>query len=278
MKNKYAVLFILCGFILAVFLFRIVWAEKHASVHTFYLFESIAFLGAVVILGKHHSILRKSDWFVAILLGALIGAGMLFSSLFSPYPFFGLIKNNPGQAFLRGGFTAVAALGGLAIMRLGGPIQFSIANGNWKKAGSGALLGLGIGLPIAGLNIFALQLTQGQPLRWQNPLASMLDALQPAVVEEVIYRFALWGLLWLILRGPFQKQAAWLAGLLAMLIHNYAHFDDLLIQAPWLALGMGAVMALIWGLPPLILARRRGLEAAIAFHWVQDVARFLAGF
>jgi hypothetical protein len=29
---------------------------------------------------------------------------------------------------------------------------------------------------------------------------------------------------------------------------------------------------------PLILARRRGLESAVAFHWIQDAARFLAGF
>lgn len=63
-----------------------------------------------------------------------------------------------------------------------------------------------------------------------------------------------------------------------MLVHNYSHFDDLFIQSPWAALGMGAVLALVWGVPPLILARRRGLESAIAFHWIQDVARFLAGF
>ncbi len=38
-----------------------------------------------------------------------------------------------------------------------------------------------------------------------------------------------------------------------------------------MALGMGAVLA-------LLLARRRSLEAADAFHWLQDVARFLTGF
>jgi membrane protease YdiL (CAAX protease family) len=85
-------------------------------------------------------------------------------------------------------------------------------------------------------------------------------------------------LFWLVLRNTFPKQAICLAGLLAMLLHNYSHFDDLLIQSPLAALGMGAVLALIWGLPPLLLARRRGLESAIAFHWIQDVARFLAGF
>jgi hypothetical protein len=38
------------------------------------------------------------------------------------------------------------------------------------------------------------------------------------------------------------------------------------------------VVMLLWGVPPLILARRRGLESAITFHWIQDVARFLAGY
>ena len=128
------------------------------------------------------------------------------------------------------------------------------------------------------LNVLALQLTGGQGVQWQSPLASMLDALQPGVVEEVVYRFAVWGLLWLALRRSLPQQAASVAGLLALLIHNYAHFDALLAQAPLVALGMGLVMSLIWGLPLYFLARRRGLEAAVAFHWIQDVARFVAGF
>jgi hypothetical protein len=41
---------------------------------------------------------------------------------------------------------------------------------------------------------------------------------------------------------------------------------------------MGQVLGLLWGVPPFILARRRGLESAIAFHWLQDAARFVAGF
>jgi hypothetical protein len=41
---------------------------------------------------------------------------------------------------------------------------------------------------------------------------------------------------------------------------------------------MGLVVLIFWGLPPTLLARYRSLEAAIAFHWIQDAARFLAGF
>jgi hypothetical protein len=128
------------------------------------------------------------------------------------------------------------------------------------------------------LNVFALQLTQGRTINWQNPLAALLDALQPGIVEEVIYRFALLGLLWLLLRKSLPDQAPWLAGLLALLVHNFSHYDELFVQAPLVALGMGSLTGLVWGLPMTVLALRRDLDAAIAFHWVQDVARFLAGF
>ena len=188
------------------------------------------------------------------------------------------MKTNAGQALTRGAFTAIAALGGLVIMRMGGPVAFHLANSDWERVGWSALFGLGVGLPLAALNVFALGLTQGQSIQWQNPNAALFDALQPGIVEEIIYRFALWGLFWIILRTSLLERAVWVSGLLAMLVHNYSHFDDLILQSPLAALGIGAVMALLWGLPPLILAHRKGLEAAIAFHWIQDAARFLTGF
>lgn len=214
----------------------------------------------------------------ALILGAVIGVGMLYATLFSPYPFLGIIRDNIGQAWVRGLFTFLATLGGLAIMRQGGPLQLHAANGNWKDMSRGILIGLAIGLPLAVFNIFALQFTQRQPIQWQHPPSALLDALQPGITEEVIYRFTMWGLLWLVLRNDLPTQAVWASGLLATLIHGYAHFDDLFLQSPLLGLGMGALIILLWGLPPLILARRRGLESAIAFHWIQDVARFVTGF
>ena len=270
--------FLLTAVILTIFVGRTLLAAVHDTVRLFDLFSSLTLLGALAVLLRDSRHLQRSDWLTALSLGALVGVGMLFATLFSPYPFFGLVGDNVGQALIRGILTAVATLGGLVIMRQGGPVQFHVAAGNWRKAGQGILVGLVVGLPLAVLNAFALQLTQGQKIQWQNPLAAMLDALQPGIVEEAIYRFALWGLLWLLSRKSLPGQAVWLAGVLAMLVHNYSHFDDLFIQSPWAALGMGAVLALVWGAPSLILAHRRGLESAIAFHWIQDVARFLAGF
>jgi hypothetical protein len=135
-----------------------------------------------------------------------------------------------------------------------------------------------VGLPLAIVNVIALQFTEGQIIAWQNPLAALLDALQPGIVEEVIYRFALWGLLWLVLRNPIPGRSVFLSGLLATLIHTFQHFDVLFVQSPLAAFGIGLGMTLIWGLPSFFLAWRRGLESAKTFHWIQDVTRFLVGF
>lgn len=263
---------------MAVFVARTWLASNFTVSRTFEIFDVLTVAGAFFVLLKGFRSLRRGDLILALVLGAAVGAGMMFATLFSPYPFFGVVRSNAGQAWVRGSFTFLATLGSLAIMRQGGPVQFHAANGNWRDMSRGILLGLAIGLPLAVLNVFALQFTQGQSIQWQNPFAALLDALQPGIVEEVIYRFALWGLLWLVLRNSLPEKAIWLSGLLSMLVHTYSHFDDLFIQSPLMALGMGFVLALIWGLPPLLLAHRRGLESASAFHWIQDVARFLAGF
>jgi len=235
-------------------------------------------LGALAAAIGNRRSLSKGDWLAAVLLGGIVGGGMAVATLFTPYPFLGIVHSREGQAVVRGLSTGAAALGGIAILRRDGPVPFYAVSGEWRRAGLRLLLGLACGVPLAVLNVFALRLTQGQPIRWQAPLPAFLDAVQPALVEEVIYRFALWGLLWQILRRSLPDQAPRLAGLLALVTHNLIHLDDLWLPSPLLALGMGTAMAVLWGLPLTFLARRKGLDAAIAFHWVQDAARFLAGY
>ncbi len=276
--SQYQTFILLLVAIIAVFVIRTLLAADADVPRLNDLFSILTVAGALVVCLRGFRRLRRGDWAAAVLLGAVVGAGMGFATLFTPYPFLGVVRSNQEQALLRGLFTALAALGGLTIMRQGGPVQLHAADANWRKTLRGVLIGLAVGLPLALVNVFALRLTQGHPITWQSPLAAGLDALQPAVVEEVIYRFALWGLLWLALQKSVPEKAVWLAGLLSMLVHNYAHFDDLFLQSPLTALGMGAVLALLWGVPELILARRRGLESAVAFHWIQDAARFVTGF
>ena len=278
MKNKYTTLLLVIAAIITIFLARAVMASVIPAPRTFEIFDILAVAGASLVLLKSHRHLRRGDWTTALILGAVIGAGMLFATLFTPYPFLGIVHDNIGQAWVRGLFTFLATLGGLAIMGQGGPVQLHAANGNWKGMSRGILIGFFVGLPLAVFNVFALQFTQRQPIQWQHPPSALLDALQPGITEEVIYRFATWGLLWLVLRNDLPTQAVWVTGLLVTLIHGYAHFDDLFLQSPLTALGMGAIITLLWGLPPMLLARHQGLESAITFHWIQDVARFVAGF
>ena len=275
---NYSVLIYLVAGILSVFVIRTGMAVICDPPRLGDLFTAAILGCSSVILLKGYRSLHTSDWVIAVSLGLVIGVSMFFATVFTPYPFLGVVRDNLSQAFTRGFSTMVAASGGLVIMRQGGPVHFSVANGDWHKFGKSLVLGLGVGFPLAVLNVFALQLTEGQIITWQNPLAAMVDALQPGIVEEVVYRFAFLGFLWLTLRNQMPKQAAWLSGLLALLVHNFMHFDDLFVEAPLVVLGMGIVMALLWGLPPTILALRRDLESAVAFHWIQDAARFLAGF
>lgn len=264
--------------ILAIFVWRTLLVEGYNAPLLSDIFMGLVTLGSLGVCATGFRHLRPGDWLAAAALGALVGVGMRFATLFSPYPFFGLVRDNTGQAFLRGALTCIAALGGLVVMRQGGPVQLAAANGEWRKSRRNALFGLAVGLPLAALNVVALQMTAGHGIVWQNPFVALLDALQPGVVEEVVYRFGAWSLLWLMLRRSLSQQAAPVAGLLALLIHNYAHLDALLAESPLVALGMGLVMSIVWGLLPFFLARRRSLEAAIAFHWIQDAARFWAGF
>ena len=264
--------------LLSVFIARTALAARFPFPGLSDLFVCLTVAGSLAVLPGGIRNLRPREVAAALIPGAAVGAGMLFSSLFTPYPFLNLVHGRAGQALIRGLFTSVAALGGLVILRKGGPVSFPSAEGRPVEAGKGILLGLGVGLPLAAVNVIALKFSAGRPVVWQPPGAAVLDALQPALFEEFLYRFALWGLLWLLLRRALPGKAPLVSGILAALVHNYAHFDDAFLQAPLAALATGLVMLILWGLPLLILARKKGLESAAAFHWLQDLLRFLAGF
>jgi hypothetical protein len=280
MKNfylRFKTLILLIGFILVIFIGRTLLAAQFDVPRLFELFDSFTILASlfVILKGFHH--LCNKDWIIALAFGIFIGVSMLFTTLYSPYPFFGIVKTHSGQAIIRGLFTTIATLCGLIIMRQSGPVTFLHSEGK-KNPWKNILIGLAVGIPFAILNVFAFTLTEGQKIVWQNPLAAFVDALQPGIVEEIIYRFALWGLLWLILRKSLPTKASTFAGLLVVFVHTYAHYDALFIQAPLMGIGMGLVLGIVWGLPLYFLARHRGLESAIAFHWIQDALRFLTGF
>lgn len=278
MSTRYSTFIYISAGILFLFVARTLLVVRFPMPRLNDIFTALTVVGSLVVLLKGFGQIKISDWLVGIGTGLLVGATMYYATLFTPYVFFGVVQGNFAQALVRGSCTSIAMLGGLVIMRQGGPVQVRLARGEYRKILMSLVMGLAIGAPLAILNVLALQLTQGQPIAWQSPLAPLSDALQPALVEEVIYRFAFLGLVWMLIRRSTSQPASWLAGMLALFVHNFMHFDDLWLQAPLTALGMGLVMALVWGLPPTILALRRDLESAVAFHWIQDAARFLTGF
>lgn len=275
---RYSTFFYLFAGILFVFVARTLLAVRIPVPRVNDLFTVFTLAGSLIVLLTGFGQIKTSDWLIGIGAGLFVGVTMYYATLFTPYDFFGVVRGPLAQALGRGVSIFIAMLGGLAIMHQGGPVRASLAQGDLRKTFISLVIGLAIGAPLAILNIFALQFTQGQPITWQSPFAALSDAFQPAIVEEVVYRFAFLGLMWMLIRRSMPQSADWLAGLLALFVHNFMHFDDLWLQAPLTALGTGLVMALIWGLPPTILALRRDLESAIAFHWIQDAARFLAGF
>lgn len=278
LSTRYNTFFYLSAGILFIFVARTLLALRFPMPRLNDIFTVLTVAGSLVVLLKDLGQIKISDWLIAMGAGLLVGVTMYNATLFTPYDFLGIVRGNVAQALTRGVCTFIAMMGGLAIRRQGGCVRLSLTEGDIRKTFVSILIGLAIGLPLAILNVFALQFTQGQSTAWQNPLAALSDAIQPAFVEEIIYRFAFLGLMWKVLQKPMPQSANWQAGMLALFVHNFMHFDDLWFETPLVALGMGLVMALIWGLPPTFLALRRDLESAIAFHWIQDVARFLTGF
>lgn len=277
--RRWLTLFLVITVIVLVFVIRTLLAQNGSPPRLFDLFDTFIVLASFVVLAIGWRKLSRVDWLVGLGAGLLVGVLLPFSTLYNPYPFFDVVTDLRGRAVVNGIMTMVTVMGGLVIMHWGGPVRVTITTMGWRQAGRSLLFGAAVGLPFAVLNGFANAWTQNRPIAWQNPLAAVVDAIHPAVIEEVIYRLAFLGLLWLLFRRDWSsRQAIMLAGLLALLTHTYSHYSDLFLTQPLTALGMGAVMGLVWGIPPTLLALRRDLESAVSFHWIQDAIRFWLGF
>jgi hypothetical protein len=226
------------------------------------------------VLWKGYRSLKLGDWLLAAGVSVLLGVQLPLTSFYPLLP----IHNSCLAAAAHTAGLAVIWLAGLAVMRQGGPVKVQVALGKWAPALTSLALGIGLGLPLAVLNALAFSFMESRPLAWQNPLAAAASALQPGIVEEVVYRLALLGFFWILLRQSWPRRAVLFAATLSLLVHNYAHFDEFFRDQPLFALGYGGLVALLFGLPMTFLAVRRDLETAVGFHWVVDFVRFFAGF
>jgi hypothetical protein len=140
------------------------------------------------------------------------------------------------------------------------------------------LLGSLVAIPLAIVNNLYFYLNAGG-VQFQGLFRSAFAALSPAIHEEIIFRyFVLAVVLRLLGSGAPRRLALAVALVLAIVPHSLNHLPELFLANPVMGLAMLAATSLLFGLPMAFLQVRRSLEAAIAFHWFIDFARFLFGY
>ena len=144
--------------------------------------------------------------------------------------------------------------------------------------GKSILLGTLFALPLTIINNLYFYMNAGM-VRWQNVFASAFEALSPAIHEEIVFRFFILAFCLHLLKGNTSPRwATVIAMFFAVVPHSLNHLPDLFLENPMMGLFMLTATSLVFGLPMAILQIRKNLEAAIAFHWFIDFARFFFGF
>jgi hypothetical protein len=165
---------------------------------------------------------------------------------------------------------------GWAILRHTGLLQAGLGGSRFLADGAGAALracgwGLAIGTPWALLNV---ALGGGASDPWLRDWWQAFAALQPGIAEEAWARVFLVALLFWPLRKFASDRTALLA---AVLIAGY-WFAYLHSPTGLGGLVSAALVGTLWSLPLSFIWLRRGLEAAIGFHFWQDFLRFGAAY
>jgi predicted outer membrane lipoprotein len=272
--GKWIVPILLYAAVVSVFIIRTVLAYSYVMPSLFDIFNLATLLISGIVLLRSYSSLSRLDVLISLLSGCVFGLFVTFTT------FYPLLNFNSSllTSFGHGASLSIILAAGLILMRAGGPVRLNLAEREYRNSQKGVLLGLLLGIPFAILNAVAFALMQGQAFSLQDPIASALGALQPGFVEEVVYRLTFLSLVWAAIKDQNPKYAIPLAALLALLVHNYSHLSDLFVVQPLFAIAYGAVLGILFGVPPTLLALRRNLESAIAFHWIVDFVRFLSGF
>ena len=207
----------------------------------FQVFDSLVVVASLVVLAFGFRLLELHDWTIALTAGT--GWGLLVPStgFYSMFEWaLGPSFSNPASiAFAHGVGVTITLLAGLVIMRRGGPVSLRTAKGAWKAALMGLGFGVLVGIPLALINAYANTLVQNRPFVLQTSVFPLVEALEPAIVEEVVYRFALLGIVWMLLQPFWGSKAVRLAAAFTLLVHSYAHYGNLLVDQPLMYLAFG---------------------------------------
>lgn len=137
--------------------------------------------------------------------------------------------------------------------------------------------GVVLALPFAILNAFYFSLSA--PINLSNFFLIFIQAFQPALAEEIPFRFFLLGILYYFLKGKVSDIFfTFFSYFMLVVPHSLIHLPSLFIEAPTNALVMLLITSLIFGLPMAILMVKKNLATAVGFHWLIDFLRFFLGF
>ncbi len=107
MRNRHTTLVLLIAVILAIFVGRTLLVKGYDAPLLSDIFVGLTALGALGVCATGFRHLQRGDWLAALALAVLVGVGMRFATLFSPYPFFGLVRDRAGHALVRGALTFI---------------------------------------------------------------------------------------------------------------------------------------------------------------------------
>lgn len=172
----------------------------------------------------------------------------------------------------------ICLVAGVALFRDSRHAVVPVFQGSWARVGHSMFIGLILAIPLAVFNNFYFYMNSGS-IQFTNGFYSAVEALSPAIHEEIIFRFFILALVSDMLKETPRSRWTTVAALvLAVVPHSLNHLPDLFLQNPIMALVLLIATSLLFGLPIAMLQVRRNLESAIAFHWFIDFARFLFGF
>lgn len=181
-------------------------------------------------------------------------------------------------SLLEGGAVWVCFLGGVVLFQHPLPSRIPAFPAPLSTMGRNLALGVVVALPLALVNNLYFIATVGAP-QMQHAGMAALEALSPAIHEEIIFRFFLLALCLTLLKdSAFPRLAMSTAIILAVVPHSLNHLPDVFLHDPSLGGMLLVATSVLFGLPMALLQIRRSLETAIAFHWWIDFTRFLLGF
>lgn len=143
-----------------------------------------------------------------------------------------------------------------------------------RAFGIGAL----IGVPFAVGNVLFFVISDGGAgisLQW----GALVEALEPAVCEELLYRMFLFGLCMQFTGGKVVSKLQGICVCTVMVLPwAYLHYVDGIRYDFAYSVIMILVIGIIFGVPYYFMLHKKNIYTCIGFHWVTDFLRFFLGY